>query len=246
LSIASGNTPGTLSSDNFNTNNAGFTVSTSVSAETDWLYSDVDGTWRSNGQNSASGSNNVSYLTSPVFTLTKPGLVELTFAHHHSFEFYAPADAYDGGVVEVSFNGGSFQRVPLSSFTQNGYNGTVMLGTSIELAGQPAFISNSAGHPAFITSKCKIAAGKAGDTVQVRFMSASDNNTSGDLTPSGWEIDSFEITESNGAGGMISWPLGILEYSDNLLPPWTSLGTGGGPIFIDTTVAPKRFFRVRP
>jgi autotransporter-associated beta strand protein len=246
LSIASGNTPGTLSSDNFNTNNAGFTVSTSVSAETDWLYSDVDGTWRSNGQNSASGSNNVSYLTSPVFTLTKPGLVELTFAHHHSFEFYAPADAYDGGVVEVSFNGGNFQRVPLSSFTQNGYNGTVMLGTSIELAGQPAFISNSAGHPAFITSKCKIAAGKAGDTVQVRFMSASDNNTSGDLTPAGWEIDSFEITESNGAGGMISWPLGILEYSDNLLPPWTSLGTGGGPIFIDTTVAPKRFFRVRP
>ena len=128
--------PGTVSSPltsgDFNADNGGFTVSAAVSPQTDWTY--TAGSWRSNGQADALGSNNVSYLTSPPFTLTKSGVFGLSFSHRYSFEFYAPADAFDAGVVEVSINDGPFQRVPLGSFSQNGYNGTVMTGTSISLA----------------------------------------------------------------------------------------------------------------
>lgn len=244
MTIIPSGTPTILSTNNFDASDGSFAVSDTVSAQTDWTYS--AGSWRSNGQSDAFGSNNVSYLTSPAYTLTQSGTVELTFSHRHSFEFYAPADSYDAGVVELSVNGAAFQRVPLSAFTQNGYNGTVMLGTSISLAGQQAFIGNSAGHPGFITSKCKLVAGQPGDTVRFRFMSASDNNTSGDLTPAGWEVDSYEIKEGAGIGGSISWPLGILEYSDNLQPPWTTIGSGGGPIYFDPSLAPKRFYRIKP
>lgn len=233
-----------LSAGNFDADNGSFTVSAPVTAETDWTYS--AGSWRSNGQNSAFGSDNVSYLTSPPFTLTKSGVFTLTFSHRHSFEFYEPADAYDAGVVEVSINNGPFRKIPLSAFTQNGYNGTVMTGTSISLAGQQAFISNSAGHPAFITSVCKAGVGNVGDVVQVRFMSASDNNTSGSLTPQGWEIDSYEFAEGAPGGASIAWPIGVLQYSDNLQPPWTDLPDAASPWFIDTTLAPRRFFRIKP
>ena len=77
-------------------------------------------------------------------------------------------------------------------------------------------------------------------------MSASDNNTTGDKTPPGWEIDSYEFTEGAPGGASISWPIGILQYSDNLLPPWTDLTGATSPWFIDTTLAPSRFFRIKP
>lgn len=244
LTQVPGSVSSPLSSSDFNADNGGFTVSAAVSPQTDWTY--TAGSWRSNGQADSLGSNNVSYLTSPPFALTKSGVFGLSFSHRYSFEFYEPGDSFDGGVVEVSINDGAFQRVPLSSFSQNGYNGTVMTGTTISLAGQPAFIGNSAGHPAFITSICKAGVGNVGDIVRVRFMSASDNNTTGDKTPPGWEIDSYEFTEGGPGGAFISWPIGILQYSDNLLPPWTDLPGATSPWFIDTTLAPSRFFRIKP
>lgn len=225
----------TIATSDFTGSNGGFTVSASVSAETDWTY--VDGSWRSNGQSTSFGGDNSSYLTSPVYTLTKNGVYNFKFLHRHSFEA-----GFDGGALEVSVNGAPFTHV--TSFTKNGYNGALGdVGTT--LTGKTCFVANSAGHPAFIET-IHAGIGSAGNTLQFRFLSASDNNTVGDLTPAGWEIDSFELRESVPNGASITWPLGILEYSDNLQPPWTSLGTGGGPLLIDTSVAPKRFFRVKP
>ena len=235
-----GSTSSSLAGNTFDADNGGFTVSAPVSPQADWAY--TAGSWRSNGEADGFGTSNVSYLISPDFTLTKSGIFTLTFSHRHSFE----AGRYDGGVVEVSINGGSYQRVAASSFTQNGYNGTILADSAIPLAGQLAFLEDSAGHPGFITSACKAGVGNAGDVVKIRFMSASDNNTSGNLSPQGWEIDSYQISEGGTGGATLSWPVGVMQYSDNLEPPWTDLTGVTSPMFIDTTLVPRRFYRIKP
>jgi autotransporter-associated beta strand protein len=226
-----------LDAEDFNATDGGFTVTPVISAETDWTYS--AGSWRANGQASAFGSDNSSFLVSPPFTLTKSGVVTLSFAHRHSFE----AD-FDGGAVDVSLNDGPWVRVSTVSFSQNPYNGTLG-NVDHMLRNGPAFVGNSAGHPSFITSVCKLTAGDVGDTVKIRFISATDNNTVGDLTPVGWEIDELSLTEGGPGGATLNWPLGIMQYSDTLDAPWTDI-SGSGPVFIDTTLAPKRFFRLKP
>lgn len=226
-----------LDSEDFNATDGGFTVTPVITPETDWTY--TAGSWRANGQATGFGSDNSSFLVSPSFTLTKSGFVTLSFAHRHSFE----AD-FDGGAVDVSLNDGPWVRVSTVSFSQNPYNGTLG-NVDHMLRNGPAFVGNSAGHPAFITSVCKLTAGEVGDTVKVRFISATDNNTVGDLTPVGWEIDGISLTEGNSGGATLSWLLGVMQYSDTLQAPWTDI-PGPGPVFIDTTLAPKRFFRLKP
>lgn len=226
-------------SETFDTSRGGFSVSAPVSTETDWTY--TAGSWHSTGQiNGTAGNDNMSYLISPIYTVTQAGPVTLSFSHRYSFE----AD-YDGGDVDVSVNGGAFTHVPTASFSQNGYNGVVPVGVDHSLRGLDAFVGNSTGHPAFITSICTLANDVIGNTIQVRFASASDNNTVGNLSPAGWEVDSFVITGALPNLLSLTWPVGIMQYSDNLLPPWTDMA-GTSPLVIDTKLAPKRFFRLKP
>lgn len=224
-------------SENFNTTSGGFRISAPVTPETDWAY--TPGSWRSSGQASGFGTDNTTYLLSPIYTLTQAGAVTLSFTHRHSFEV-----DYDGGAVDVSVNGGPFTRVATPSFSQNPYNGTLgAVGHSLQNG--EAYINNSAGHPAFITSVCTLANGLVGDRVQIRFVAAYDNNTVGDLTPVGWEIDSLVVTGGLPSLLTLDWPFGTMQYSDNLLAPWTDV-VGKGPLLIDTKLAPRRFFRLKP
>ena len=237
LAQVPGSASSELISNDFNSDNGSFTVSTPVSPETDWTY--TAGSWTSTGQETGFGGNNLSYLTSPPFTLTKSGIFALSFSHRFSFEA-----GYDGGVVEVSINGGAYKRVAASAFTQNGYNVSLGVDAVGALVNQQAFGSDSPGHPGFITSACKAGVGNVGDIVTVRFMSASDNNTSGALSPKGWEIDSYAFSEGQPGGMTLTWPVGVMQYSDNLQPPWTDISETS-PLFIDSSLAPRRFFRLK-
>jgi autotransporter-associated beta strand protein len=225
--------------EDFITGGGGFSIAAPVSPEADWTY--TAGSWRSNAQATGFGTDNTSNLASPVYLVTQSGPATLTFSHRHSFE----QGFYDGGAVDVSVNGGAYTRVPLGSFSQNGYNGTVLVGSGTALDGAQAFVENSAGHPSFITSVCTLGSLVAGDRVQVRFVSSSDNNTSGNLTPQGWEIDSVTVSGSRANLMTLSWPVGQMEYSDNLQPPWTAV-TGTSPLVIDGYAVPRRFYRIRP
>jgi autotransporter-associated beta strand protein len=225
--------------EDFTAGGGGFAIAAPVSPEADWTY--TAGSWRSNAQATGFGTDNTSNLASPVYHVTQPGPVTLSFSHRHSFE----QGFYDGGAVDVSVNGGAFTRIPLGSFSQNGYNGTVLANSGTTLQDQQAFVEDSAGHPSFITSVCTLGSLVAGDRVQVRFVSSSDNNTSGNLTPQGWEIDSVTVSGSRANLMALSWPAGQMEYSDNLQPPWTPV-TGTSPLVIDGYAVPRRFYRIRP
>ncbi len=217
----------------------GFTYfSANPTPETDWSYTGT--AWYTPGQASSFGGDNATYLTSPPYTATKAGAVKLSLTHRYSFE--NDGTAYDGGAIEVSVNGGAFVRVPPLAFELNGYNG--IGGNALTLFNQPCFVANSPGHPAFITSSCTVAGVQPGDTIRLRFIADYDNNTTGDGTPPGWEIDGFQLLEGGSGPLAIACPCGTLQQRTNVTTgTWTDTGN---PVVLDPKTNPQRYFRVRP
>ena len=92
-------------------------------------------------------------------------------------------------------NGGAFEAVPGTSFTSNGYNGTVNGTVGTALDGQQAWVGTSPGYTnGFLTSVAVLGNFNSGDVIRLRFMAASDSNTRGPFT-NGWEIDSVQVNQ---------------------------------------------------
>jgi len=198
--------------------------------------------WWSAGQATAfSGNNNVSYLVSPTNSVTTAGVLKLTFSHRYSFE--RDTVNWDGGAVEVSINGGPWVYVPAVQFEQNGYNGVVQ--SADALVGKQAFIGNSAGHPAYITSSCLLAGANPGDKVDVRFVAAYDNNTTGNLTPSGWQITSVQLSEGVSGTVLVTCPCGSLEGKQGDIGSGNWVDLGSDSAVISTTKTNQQYFRIR-
>jgi hypothetical protein len=108
-------------------------------------------------------------------TVDGSGSLNLQFNHSWSFEFDG-AGNYDGGVVEMSVNGGAYTDIGTSA-----YNGTILNSGPNPLKGRPAFVKNSSGN--VHTSLTQAIA--PGSTVQIRFRFGSD----GALGAPGWQVD---------------------------------------------------------
>ena len=127
-------------------------------------------------------------ITSPALAIPDAGPVEMTLRHRYNFEGdYTPANAYDGGVIQYSINGGEFTTLDGANFTQNGYFDSPIIGTGV-LNGTNGFNGPSPGFAArtLIDSVATIPGVASGDSVQVRFLGAWDEG----FTPDGidWEI----------------------------------------------------------
>jgi Trypsin-like peptidase domain len=110
---------------------------------------------------------------------------QLTFRHNYDLE-----NGYDGGVLELSMNGGAFADI-LSlggSFVTNGYNQTISTYYQNPLAGRNAWSGNSGG---FVTTIVDLPPAAAGGTVQLRWRLGSDNSAGA----VGWYVDSIGLTE---------------------------------------------------
>jgi hypothetical protein len=119
----------------------------------------------------------------------------MQFDHSWGFEFDGGGD-YDGGVVEISVNGGAF-----ADFGAAAYNGTILNYGSASsnpnpLKGRAGFTKNSAG--TIHTSLTQAIA--PGSTVQVRFRIGAD----GAFGSTGWDIDNMAFT------GVVETPFGTL------------------------------------
>ncbi len=107
------------------------------------------------------------------------GISTLSFYHYYNTE-----PVYDGGVVELSVDGGTtwFDAGPY--MFQNGYNASILTDS------KQGFVGNSGG---FILTKVNLSAFK-GKSIKFRFVFSSDANTGAD----GWYVD--DITLDNRAG----------------------------------------------
>ncbi|RFC52265.1 MAG: Concanavalin A-like lectin/glucanases superfamily protein/PA14 domain-containing protein [Verrucomicrobia bacterium] len=127
-------------------------------------------------------------ITSPPIVIPAGGPVEITLNHRYNFE----GDEWDGGVIQVSVNGGDFVNVENSSFTANGYHEVPLIGNHV-LNGQLAWNGASAGFATgtFIDSVATVPGIAAGDSVRFRFLGAWDEG----YTPDGldWQIYGFKV-----------------------------------------------------
>lgn len=129
-------------------------------------------------------------LTTPSLNVGG-GTFSFTFQHRHLFEA-SGGFFYDGGVIELSNNGGATWTDIGASITTpgGGYNGTLEVGGSNPLEARQAFSAVSAGYPALNTVTVNLGTTYQGQTVRIRFRIGTDVFVSDD----GWEIDNIAFT----------------------------------------------------
>lgn len=120
---------------------------------------------------------------------------QVTFRHNFNFEAsdIDPNLGFDGGVLEISLDGGNtFQDILAAggSFVMGGYNRTISIDRGSPIAGRQAWSGNSAG---FITTVVNLPQNQTLAT-QLRWRMASDNSGSGE----GWRVDTISITWCQG------------------------------------------------
>ena len=94
---------------------------------------------------------------------------------------------FDGGVLEISFDGGNtFQDILAAggSFVMGGYNRTISTGRGSPIAGRQAWSGNSQG---FITTVVNLPIVSHG--LRLRWRMASDTSGSNE----GWRVDTINV-----------------------------------------------------
>lgn len=130
-------------------------------------------------------------LDSLSISFFEGGGVQLRFRHNFNLEASEvdPNVGFDGGVLEVSSDGGNtFQDILAvgGSFVMGGYNRTIATDRHSPIAGRQAWSGNSGG---FITTVVNVPAFQ-GISTKFRWRMASDNSGSGE----GWRVDTVSIS----------------------------------------------------
>ena len=127
------------------------------------------------------------YLVSPPLQVGA-GAFSFTLQHAYSFET-SGGTFWDGGVIEISDNGGG-TWTDIGASVVPGYGGTLSTLAGNPLGGRLAFVSQSAGYPALSVATASLGTTYAGKTVQLRFRLGADQNTGG----AGWFLDNLVFT----------------------------------------------------
>jgi hypothetical protein len=123
----------------------------------------------------------------------------LTFWHRFNFEAGSTV-GYDGGVLEVSTDGGTTWVDVLAgggSFISGGYNGTISGSFGSPIAGRPAWTAGSMTATTDPMTQVVVNLGAfAGVDVRVRFRLACDPFAPGSQPGQGWWIDDVQFTNT--------------------------------------------------
>ncbi len=117
--------------------------------------------------------------TSYTLNATASSYTTLSFWHRFNTE-----DGWDGGVVEISTNGGASWSDLGSRMIIGKYNGSLGVGSNNPIGGRAAFTGNNGA--SFMKTVVNLAS-FAGQSVRIRFRFASDDNTA--PTGGGWFVD---------------------------------------------------------
>ena len=180
-----GSTPNILFSDDFESGASGWTTPGGIGANTWALGAGVSGTPHSGSfVYHADDVNTVSeqFLVSPAVALpTGQNPVTLKFWNYQEMED-GGASCYDGGLLEVSTNGGgSWTQVPDGDLLTDPYDGPIDSGFSNPRAGDLAWCGDP---QPWLNSIVDVSA-YAGQTVQFRWVMATDSSVS----HPGWDVD---------------------------------------------------------
>ncbi|HSO36618.1 MAG TPA: M36 family metallopeptidase, partial [Labilithrix sp.] len=165
------------------------------------------------------------YLTSPPFTI-EGTTFELSFKHRWSFRRSARRMVdVDGGVVEVSVDGGKTWRDVAELGTAD-YNTTIDTGGRGDnpLKGRRAYGNRSEGYPeAWVTSRLKLDVKKPPASVRVRFHVGAGTGFSG---APGWDVADIAL------GGITSTPFwSFIDHAD-ACDPNAPVANAGPPMTV--------------
>jgi hypothetical protein len=120
-------------------------------------------------------------LTTPAVTLTASPVV--IFENNYNTE-----SGNDGGVLEVSINGGAFNDIIAAGgvVVENGYNDTISTRFGNPIGGRPAWTGTSSG---YVRTFIGMPFVHDGDSVQLRWRMAADCSEAG----VGWRIDDLRF-----------------------------------------------------
>jgi len=130
-----------------------------------------------------------SRLVSPALQVspTQPFVV----AFSHAYDLEGDSDAlFDGGVIEVSTDGGATWRDVSEFGIDPGYVGALFVGSGNPIEGRPAFSATSPDFPALRPVTLDFGTQLAGQSVQLRFRLGSDSSEAF----SGWTIDDVVVS----------------------------------------------------
>ena len=121
-------------------------------------------------------------LTSPEISISAAAA---TISFRNKYDTEA---GWDGGVLEISINGGAFQDILAAggSFIEGGYNGTLGESTVNPVSGRQAWSGDSGG---FINTRAQLPAAANGQKIKLRFRFGADSNTA----EVGWNIDTVKV-----------------------------------------------------
>ena len=124
-------------------------------------------------------------LVSPVLTASATEPFVVTFSHAFDLE-----ETFDGGIIEVSTDGGATFTDVADLGVDPGYSGTLVTGGANPLNGRLAFTGTSAGFPARTPLTLDFGTRFAGQSVQLRFRIGTDEAAAF----TGWIIDDIEVS----------------------------------------------------
>ncbi len=127
-------------------------------------------------------SSNQVLVTTNAFAITA-GSTSFSFWHYYSTE-----NTYDGGVVEISTDGGTTWTNIEPYITLNSYNTTMAASSATTLNSTKAFSGTSGAAGTFINTKANLSA-FLGQTIKIRFRFVSDASIGG----AGWFIDDITL-----------------------------------------------------
>ena len=140
-------------------------------------------------------------LVSPALQVGA-GPLSISFQHRFAFE----NGGWDGGVVEISTDGG----VTWTDVGVGAYNGVTNAATDAPIgAARPAFVNRSAGWPAFVNVNLNLGMTYANQTAQLRFRIGADSTTGAP----GWDVDNIVVT------GLTNTPFAALVAETGACPP---------------------------
>ena len=176
-------------------------------------------------------------LVSPSLNVSATEPFTIGFKHHYTFEVAMGLNA-DGGVLEIAedtgdggTDGGTLAWKDISEFVDPMYTGALYTMPGMDtnpLAGQRAWVGQSAGYPMDVPVTLSLDTKLAGKTVKVRFRIGTDEGTSS----AGWDIDDIAF------GGITNSPFSKVgdhagkcgdagTPTDGGTPRDASTGTGG-------------------
>jgi len=128
------------------------------------------------------------WFTSPPLQVAADQPFVIKFKHRYAFERDSRGRFLDGGVLEISVDGGTtFTDVGAKA----GYGGTLRTTRSVNpLAGRNAWVDKNAKNPGFDDATVDLGTTYAGKTVQIRFRVGTDEGTAS----APWEIDDIAFS----------------------------------------------------